>query len=919
VEATHNFRLLGPLEALAGGAPLDLGGPKQRAVLALLLLRANEVVPRERLIDALWGEAPPPAARETLKVYVGRLRKLFAATGTRPRLVTRGGGYVLEVDPEQLDFYRFERLAQRGSRALAAGDAEAASSLLRDALGVWRGIALADLGDAAFVRAEQDRLEELRLAALVERVDADLGSGRELELVPELERLVLEHPFRERFRAQLMLALYRCGRQAEALESYRLAAKLFVEDLGIEPGPELRERQRAILEHDPALRLPELADPNLPSPPNALIGRERELAELAALLFEPGTRLVTVLGSGGSGKTRIALEVARRFAAAASVPAFFVDLAPLAEPESVMPAIARSIGLEHEGPTPLIEALMHVLGIRRLLLVLDNVEHLLGAAAAVAELITAAPGLTVLATSRSPLRVRAEWRYELGRLRPDDAVALFVERARAIRRGFTATAAVGELCERIDALPLPIEIAAARTDRLPPDAMLAALDRRLDLLRDGARDLPHRQRSLRATLDWSYELLDDAARVLLARLAVFAGGCTPAAAIRVCDTTPEAIDTLADAAFVRREGERILMLETIREYALERLRGSDGEDELCRLHAQHYTEFVDAARSGLGQAETVAGVEADADNVRAALRWSSQAQDTNLHLRLLVAAAPFWSMRGQLEEIDAWLRPAVARAAAAAPALRASVLTVASSIAGRIGDLGRASELALAAWRLCRALGNDRGAAAALVSAMLAASRAGDTTRRDALLAELDAATHDLPDPVLRAGALRLLGATVARGGDHERGRKLAKESLAVARGAGLELDIGQALGHLGVIALRAGRFEEAREPLEESLAISHKLAYREAAAYSLSGLASLAVAEDDVPRAARLLAAADALFEQIGTTRLPFIDDLDAATRAAVMESIGEHAFARARADARAATFDELIARAAGGVTPAT
>lgn len=905
MEATHEFRLLGPLEAYADGLPVDLGGPKQRAVLALLLLRVNEVVPRDRLIDELWGDVPPPTARETLKVYVGRLRKQFPADGRLPRLATRGGGYVLEVEPDRLDLVRFQRRVEEASRATRDADPEGAAESLREALALFRGTPLADVGDAPFARPQRDRLEELRLAALEERLDVDLALGRQVEVAWELEGLVSEYPFRERFRAQLMLALYRCDRQVEALRHYRRAARVFATELGIEPGPDLRALERAILEHDPSLRLVRLADPNLPSPPSRLIGRERELGEVLALLEEHDRRLVTVVGTGGAGKTRLALEAAGR----ASLPTYFVDLSPLADPRSVLPAIARTVGFD-DGATPLAESVATFLGRRRLLLLLDNFEHLLEAAKDVATLLSAAPAVTVLATSRSPLRVRAEWRYDLGPLEVDAAVALFLERARAVGGDPSRTDAVEELCRRLDSVPLPIELAAARADRQTPEAMLAALDESFAFPGDGARDLPDRQRTLRATIDWSYALLDEPARELLARLAVFAGGCTQAAAARVCDARAELLHALADAALLRNDGERILMLETIRAYALDRLEESGDEQTIRGAHAHYYVDLVEAARTRLGRASTVAGVAAEDDNIRAALRWTSGQRDVDLHLRLVVGIAPFWSVLGQSRDADIWLRPAVGLAAGAAPALRASVLSAAANIAGRIGDLTRAGELAAAAWELHRACGDNRGAAAALTTAMTTATRAGDRARRDALLEQLDRATRELADPVLRAGALRAFGATVARAGDHERGRGLVEESLAIARAADLELDVGQALCHLGVIALQADRADEARAPLAESLEIARKLTYREAAAYSISGLAAVAVAEDDLARAGELLAAADALFDDVGTSRLPFIDDVDARTRAAVVEALGDEGFARARAEAGESTFDELAAR---------
>jgi predicted ATPase/DNA-binding SARP family transcriptional activator len=902
----HAFRLLGPLEAFADGRPLDLGGPKQRAVLAFLLLRANEVVPRERLIDELWGERPPPAARETIKVYVGRLRKLFSATGSRPRLVTRGGGYVLEVDPEQLDLQRFLRLVDAASHAVAASDAARAAADLRAALALWRGSPFTELGDVPFARTERVRLQELRLAALEERLEADLALGHESELVGELERLVTEHPFRERLRSQLMLALYRCGRQVEALDHYRRAARLFADELGIEPGPELRKRERAILEHDPALRPIRLAPSNLPAPPNRLIGRERELGELIALLDEPGKRLVTVTGTGGAGKTRLALEAASRIATAAAVRAYFVDLAPLTNPGSVPTAIASVVGCDDAMGADA-ESLGRFVAGRSVLLLLDNFEHLIDAAPQVAALLSAAPCIRVLATSRRPLRIRAEARYELGALSEGDATALFIERARAIDRGFVLTPELGELCRRLDALPLPIELAAARADRMTLETILAGLDRRFELLAEGARDLPVRQRTLRATVEWSYALLEPPASDIFAPLAVFAGGCTVDAAVRVCNASPTALDALADGALIRLVGERIEMLESIREFAIDQL-PPEREQIVRRLHAHYYAALIEAALPSIGRADVVAAVASEGENVRAALRWTLEARDLDLYLKIAVAAAPFWAVRGQLAEADAWLQPGVAMAEEAPPALRAAVISAASRIAGRRGDLTRAEGLAMKAWALCRACGDQRGATAALLSAMTAAARAGDSSRHDELLEQLDVATHELADPVLRAGTLRALGATASRAGDHDRGRALTEEALDIARAADLELDVGQALCHLGIIALQANRPNEAREPLEQSLAIAHKLTFREAAAYSLSGLAALSVAEDDLTQAARLLAAADTILDDIGTTRLPFISDVDATTRAAIDSSIGDEGYARVREEAQGSTFDELV-----------
>src|SRR5438445_2260575 len=305
------FRLLGPLSLSRDGEPTAIGGQKPRALLAALLLEPNRVVSRDRLIDALWGEAPPDTAQNTIQVYVSQLRKLLPDGA----LETAPPGYRLAVDPETVDLFRFVRLGDEGRSRLADGDAAGAAETLRAALGLWRGAPLADLAEEPFAQAEIAPLEELRLATLEDRIDADLALGRHGQLVPELERLVVEHPLRERLRAPLLLALYRAGRQADALAAYQRVRKTLVDELGIEPGESLRKLERAILAHDPSLGITPASTGlprRVPTPPYPLLGRERELAELAELVRRDGTRLVTLTGIGGIGKTRLALELVSR-------------------------------------------------------------------------------------------------------------------------------------------------------------------------------------------------------------------------------------------------------------------------------------------------------------------------------------------------------------------------------------------------------------------------------------------------------------------------------------------------------------------------------------------------------------------------------------------------------------------------------
>jgi len=312
-----DFCILGPLEVSANGERLELGGPKQRALLAMLLLHVDEVVSSDRLVEALWADKPPGAARHALEVNVSRLRKTLGANSAGgSALVTRAPGYVLHVEPGELDVQRFERLLADGRRARAEGDAELASSAFHQADGLWRGRPLADLEFEPFARGEVERLEELQLVGIEERIEADMARGRDGELVGELRRLTGEHPWRERLYAQLMLALYRSGRQADALETFTRAREVLVEQLGIEPGAELADLHQAMLVHDRALDGPSVSPgrrSTLPAPANRTIGRDRELAALGEWLRASSVRLLTLTGPGGVGKTRLALEAARAF------------------------------------------------------------------------------------------------------------------------------------------------------------------------------------------------------------------------------------------------------------------------------------------------------------------------------------------------------------------------------------------------------------------------------------------------------------------------------------------------------------------------------------------------------------------------------------------------------------------------------
>ena len=384
-----DIRVLGPLELAGTEGPLPLAAPMQRRLLAALVTRAGDTRSADALIDTLWGEAPPASAAKVLQTYVSQLRKTLPQGA---RIVTRGAGYALELENASLDAGRFERLLDEGRNAVREGNPALGASLLRRALALWRGQAYGEFAYEEFARGEAERLEELRLVAIEERFDAELALGRHAELLPELQSLARERPLRERLQAQTMLALYRCGRQTEALDLYATVHATLRDELGLEPGQELRALQHRILKHDPALAVARVAEESrsvLPAPPNALVGRRDELAELCRLLVREQVRLLVLTGAGGSGKTRLALEAAHETALSFANGAVFVDLAPLRDPELVVGTISRALAINDVAGQEPFDTLVAALRPLELLLVVDNAEHLRAASPL---FVTCSPG-----------------------------------------------------------------------------------------------------------------------------------------------------------------------------------------------------------------------------------------------------------------------------------------------------------------------------------------------------------------------------------------------------------------------------------------------------------------------------------------------------------------------------------------------
>jgi len=789
-----DFAILGPLEVRADGRILPLGSPKQRSLLALLLVHANETVSRDRLIDELWGDAPPATVESGFHVYLSRLRRLLDSVGGRGALVRETHGYRLRVGPDQLDATRFESLVGEGNEALAAGRAELAAARFREALALWRGPALADVESEPFATAARARLEEARVSALEQRLEADLGLARHRQLIGELETLVSQHPYRERLRAQLMLALYRSGRQAEALRAYQEARRTLADVLGLEPGQGLKELEQAILRQDPILEVERPAEPeppprpatSLPIAPTPLIGRERELEEAARLLG--AHRLVTLTGPGGSGKTRLALQLAADAVDAFRDGVVWVELQSLRDPELVLPTIARALGTD--------EMFSEGTADRHALLVLDNFEHLLAAAPGVGDLPGRLPRSKLLVTSREPLRVAAEYEYPVAPLREREAVALFVERARAARPRFQLTGgnatAVAEICARVDKLPLAIELAAARTRLLAPEALLGRLDQRLPLLTGGARDAPERHQTLRATIDWSYRLLGEAEQGLFARLSVFAGGCTFDAVNAVC--LPESqlgldalagMDRLVQTSLLRSEEQpggqpRFVMLETLREYANERLEESGEAEVIRRRHAEYFLgdpEDVERFWRPEETAERLRRVYAELENLRFALDW---AHGTRSELELALAVL---YQRGHAvvpADARARLEAALANGSPQRPQLRARALAAAGGFARQQLDFAVARERLEESLRLYRDLQDLTGEAMALARLRALATMCGDENEELRLAHEIDAVARRSGDPILLSLALQDSAIRALVAGERGRARELLNETVSL-------------------------------------------------------------------------------------------------------------------------------------------
>jgi predicted ATPase/DNA-binding SARP family transcriptional activator len=666
--------LLGELQVLDDDdKDIVITGAKLRALLVMLALQCGRVVPADQLVDGLWGPESSSATRNGLQGLVSKLRR---ALGSASLVATRGGGYALEVPPEAVDLHRFEHLVSAGRAKAASSEPASAIELLGEAESLWRGAALAEFAYDEFASAEVGRISELRLAAVEERLDLELQLGRHRVVIGELETLVAAHALRERLRGSLMVALYRAGRQADALRAFQEGRRILGEELGLDPSPELRRLEAAILAQDPSLDVSVAVEPDsalstglrstIPQSLTALVGRDNEVRDLTRLFSNH--RFITLVGPGGVGKTRLALEVARDESARLSHGACLVELAHVGDPEGVAAAIGSALDL----PDP--NRLAEMIGNRDLLILLDNCEHVITTAAEVAEdLLRRCPGLRLLATSREGLRVGGETIWPVPPLATDDAIRLFMERAHAagapLALSSDVRAVVSDICIRLDGLPLAIELAAARTRAFPIQQIASRLNDRFRLLTGGSRTALPRQQTLRAVVDWSYELLFDDEQRVLERLSVFPGGCDLATAETVCaDDSLDAADlgdiiqTLVDKSLVvavPKSGEvRFTQLQTLAQYGREKLTERGDAERIRDAMAAHYARLCARSASayvGDDQGAWLIAVDQEQDNLRGALEWAVANDDAETALTIAGGVCwPYW-LSGTAVEAKRWL------------------------------------------------------------------------------------------------------------------------------------------------------------------------------------------------------------------------------------------------------------------------
>ena len=818
---TVEFGLLGDVEVWLDGQRLDIGHARQRCVLVAFLLDVNHAVTADQLIDRVWANTPPYKSRNALAAYVSRLRQSLA--GAEEVAIERSpGGYALRADPLAVDLHRFRRMAE-AARALA--DPTESAAAFDASLKLWRGEPFTAL-DTPWINDVRDALLLERFSVTLDRNDAALRAGRHSELLGGLTAAVQSYPLDERLTGQLMLAQYRSGRQAEALETYRKTRDRLVDELGVDPSPLLQNVHQQILDGEAAPRV-EVAGPavrvatrplaGLPRRATSFVGREPDLGDIgAALAHGP---LVTLTGVGGVGKTRLALEVAEREQSRFADGVAICELAPIEDGSAVSHAVAAVLRLQQQQGLGIEDTVIEYLRTREMLLVIDNCEHVLNDAALLLDRIAGhCPGVTILATSREALGIAGERIVPVEPLSVDDATVLFADRAKATRSDFDLerepVGAVAEICRRLDGLPLAIELAAARMRAMSSLDVARRLDRQR-LLTGGARGAHPRQQSLSATIDWSYHLLSEPEQALFVRLSVFAGGFDIDGAHGVCgdedteeDDTLELLTGLIDKSMVTARGgtqtSRFNILETLRAYGRDRLRENMLDDVHAVRHAAYFTALAERAAAGMHGADErvwVLQMLPDYDNLRAAFEHAMTEEDIDLAMRLVTSLPEFVHLRIGYES-SGWAERLLEQAPPEHPLFAATVGFAARGAWNR-GDFARARAIAVLAEDRVPRRGNGRVAYPGDVLADLALYEGDGAAALTHYEAEMNRARTD-DDPIRLVWTLFYVAICHAALRKPEDGLAAATEAMQVSESTGNPSARSMARYALGLVLKKA-------------------------------------------------------------------------------------------------------------------
>lgn len=941
---------MGRLEVRDRGRPLTVPGSRPRALLALLALNAGRFMRADRLIELLWADEIPPSAANALQVHISSLRKVLEPQGPPYRLlISERSGYALKIGSDQIDCARFERLAERAHRALERGEIIECVELTSEAIGLWRGSALADMADHAWSVGEARRLEELRMSAEEDRMDAELALGRHVELVPALQALLARDPLRERVSGQLMLALYRSGRQAEASEIYQQTREMLVEQLGMEPGVPLQQLLKAIINQDPSIGVAAQEPPaprldNLPAALTSFVGRGRETAKVASLLSQ--ARLLTLTGPGGIGKTRLAVEVARAALGRHEHGVWLINLAPVENPDVVPETVASTLVVRVASGHSATDALIAYLSRRDCLLLLDGCEHLVDASARLTEmLLTACPGVSVMATSREALEVPGEVRWQVppldfggtsessGALPPRcDAVELFLQRASAatgsIEHDERYLERATELCRRLDGIPLAIELAAAKLNVLSLEELSVRIVNRFQILTGGSRTAPARHQTLQATLDWSYDLLPEVERSLLRKMTVFAGSFTLEAAHAVCGGAAPGGGSLLDGLSglarkslvqVDRNGPetRYRLLDTIREYGHARLIEADDWEAVGQHHRNYYLDLAERAAPhlrGPNASFWTARLAREYDNVRVALESSLAAGDADKYSRLLVALWWFWYVRCSFDEGRGWLHIALTDLEPVLPSTRAALLLGAGQLAWAQGDHHTDRVMFEEALSLATALNDDGLVGHALLRLSLADYAAGEMSQAQEHLTNSihllrkDGTTSLLAEALNNLGWIRAIELNSVSDA-----AELLDESLSLARQSGDLWTLQEVLDSVAALKLANGDVDAAEDLQQESLRTCAAIGDVWSLPRILAGFVRIAMVRGQPDKALRVGAAASRLRDEFGLVLMAAeeaqLGPLIESARASLAPDVAETAWRDGLQMSMAAAVDYALA----------